>query len=171
MTDIRIFLPTSEALAPLYEKDFGDFGPWKAFMHLDEDGILSFGRNYDGSKTFAVAYGVDQSWRIPPELSHVELKAFAESMRPMLERVIEGLDLDWDDRISQYRGTLDSDAEEAHEEISSACQSLFEKVRDHDMGVYVLDPYECFGEDTLDDFGLSEDSSDDEIMLAAKEAV
>ena len=169
MSDISVVLPSNKALAPLYEKDHDEFSPWHAFMQLDQDGTLRFGRSYDRSWPFEVHYGVSQSWYIPAELSHADLSDLSQKLMPLFERIIDGLQLDWDERISQDRGVLSPDATDAKEEVQRVCDDLRDEARQGGVGVAVVEPYEIFQYDSLEDYDLSSNSSDSEIMNVAKD--
>lgn len=167
MTKIDIIAPTSKALAPLYQKYDGNVEPGRAFMRLLRSGKVQFGVTLDRTHTLDVHYGREYIWYVPPELTHRELEEFGAEVNKCLAQVLQGICISRDSNNYEERGTLTPKAKEASEKIQEECDRLFGEVESRELGAYVYEAGDYFEGETPDDYGLDENSSDDEIRTEA----
>ena len=169
MQEIQITSVVSDQLAPLYEEYPNSLTPCPAYMALLRSGQVQFKVNIQGGYTFDVYYGRERTWDIPSELTADELKAFGEKLKVLLTQVLRGLRISWDEDAYEERGTLTPEAEEASDKIQTECDRLFDLVKRHELGVYMIEPSDYFDDESPEDYRLNAESSDDDIGKEASE--
>lgn len=125
MTELRYTGPRagSNDRIPLYLHYHGQTNPQDAFLQLDSDGEVYFAPNPEIGSAIPVRVwdGRSQRWSVPNTLTARACADLFEELRPLLQRVLDGLEVDRNAQ-GNLRGRLDEDADEASQAIERALE-------------------------------------------------
>lgn len=169
MTTIKIIVPAGKA--PLYERYGGQIHPQPAYFELrPEERVAEFdwNANVGGGTSMDAWHGLVRRYRVPATLSREGCENLAETLQPLLQRVVDGFEEVWNG--SNHVGRLTQDASHAEYEIESVIDRLNQTDGDH---VQVWDAAEWLagqgsGEEAARDLGVTADSTDEEIAALAQ---
>lgn len=132
----------SSAMAPLYLQYPGQHAPQRAYMEIDPEA-----RRVSWDVTGEVGNAIPvrvyhrtvRRYAVTPYLLHEQIADLTERLRPQIERVIDGLTVDWDG--NNYVGRLSQDAQDAEGEIQAALHDA-EFDTDTDLSRCIIDESE-----------------------------
>lgn len=109
--------------APLYQHYQGQTQAQPAYVELEEDGTVnaSYDPEIGGAVPMTVWHGRDRRYPVSNSISMDGLKALLAYITPLLQRVHDGLSIEWDG--SNIVGRLTEAAENAEAKISRICES------------------------------------------------
>lgn len=116
---MKVIYPGSET-HPLHHQYDGDFEPLPAYIEIDpEDDELSAGIGEEQCTPIYVCLGKSYRVSVSAELTHDEVVALMDEIKPLAEKVAEGHSTEWDG--SNIVGKLDACAEKALLKIEKIC--------------------------------------------------
>lgn len=181
MTELRYTGPhaSHEEPVPLYLHYHGQTNPQDAYLQLDEDGEVYFAPNTEIGSAIPVRVwdGRSQRWTVPNTLTGKACEELFEELRPLLQRVLDGLEVDRDNN-GNLRGRLDEDAGDASEAIAKALGDHYhpDSIITDDMQANVMDASEWFYagmsvEGAARQAGITVDTTDEQCEEMAKEGI
>jgi len=159
--------PSEAEIAPLHEQYPGQFKTQPAFLELDPaKGTVRLGTN------LVIGNGVPMDvwfhrvlwWDVPPTLTGRGCAEVFGELKPLLERVADGHELDWDGH--NVVGKLSDDAREAYEAIEERlrdAQERFEVAEVWDAHDWLWGPHTLAS--LADALEVTADTTDDEIAV------
>ena len=109
-----------DARAPLYHRYAGQVNPQPAYLEIDTEArAVSWESNPEigNGVPSRVWHNIVQRCPCSAELSAAQIETLSEELRPLIERVCDGVAVEWDG--SNYVGRPDDDAEQALAEIQA----------------------------------------------------
>ena len=126
----------------VYKKDSAQINPQKAFIELSEDGTVGVGYSGEIGNAVPVSvwHGVDRRYPISPYLTGDGCNQLIEDAVLLLQRIHDGLSVEWDG--SNYIGRLNDDAMDAEEDLAALCNREYEEAAVCDASSF-LRLWEC----------------------------
>lgn len=141
----------------LYHRYPGQTNPQGCYIGLDtRDG--SVWADWDGeignAVPMSVWHGLVRRWHIPPLLA-AEVNRLLDEIKPLLQRVIDGAEAEWDG--NNIVGRYDDDAQDAAAEINQIIEARYQTVDDG----LLWEPQDWWWQDGMK--AVCVDSTDEEI--------
>ena len=168
---MKIHYHDPEDRAPLYMRYPTQGNPQPAYIQLSEDGEIS--ADWDGVVGSGAPIDVwnrqTLRWRLPhSELTGEDVNWLLDKVADDLEEIHEGHTVEWDERTGNMKGSLTEEASRLDERLEFKIRDLVASLEP----VHVIDADDLFAEisseQIVDDLGITDATTDDELAKMAK---